>query len=59
MDAEPTDRGTFILMGWDDPPVAVRHDPVAGPDDPLNEVRERYVCHFATCPSAAEHRSAR
>lgn len=62
MDAEPvnnTAKGTvFVLMGWDDPPVATRFDPNAS-DDPLAPIRDRYVSHFATCPNANDHRGTR
>lgn len=57
MDAEPAATGTFVLMGWDDPPVAVRFDPNAT-DDAIASVRERFVSHFSTCPNADAHRRA-
>jgi hypothetical protein len=58
MDAEPSAKGSFVLMGWDDPPVATKLDTNAS-DDPLAPIRDRYVCHFATCPNADEFRGTR
>jgi hypothetical protein len=53
LDAEPSRDGTFVLLGWESPPIAAKPQPAG---DPLAAATEKYSSHFATCPNAAQHR---
>ena len=48
LDAEPRADGTLALR--DGTAVTVGPAPFCGYDD------TRYICHFGTCPNAAQHR---
>lgn len=53
VDAEPSAEGTFVLLGFEDPPIAAKPD---GSGDPLAAATARHTSHFATCPDADQHR---
>lgn len=53
VDADPTDQGTHVLMGWDDPPTAVA---CGAGELAFDELRDRYTLHFVTCPSTRAYR---
>lgn len=51
-DFEPSEAGTFYLIGGDPPQAIHKHS--ASPEQAQG--RKLYTSHFATCPQASLHR---
>lgn len=52
VDADPSELGTHVLIGWDDPPSVL---PIGAGELAFSEL-PKHTLHFDTCPNFARRR---